>query len=62
MIFYDNVWNISNMDKVCEIRTNAPSVSLSETFSSNRHFIFNYHQTIKQWDKRNILWRIEINV
>ena len=39
-----------------------PSVSLFETFRSNRPFICNYHQTIKQLDKKNILWKIEMNL
>ena len=35
-----NIWNISDMAKVWEIRANTPSVSLFETFASNRSFIF----------------------
>ena len=54
--------NISDMRKVCEIRANTSSVSLFETFVSNWPLIYNYHETIKQWDKRNILWRMEMNV
>ena len=37
-----NIWNISDMGEVCEIRASIPSVSLSETFASNRPFICNY--------------------
>ena len=50
------------MEKVCEIKANAPSVSLFETIASNQPYICNCHQTVKQWDKRRTLWRIEINV
>ena len=39
-----------------------PLVSLFETFASNWPFICNHHQTIKQQEGKNILWRIEINV
>ena len=49
-----NIWNISDMDKVCEIRASTLSVSLFEAFASNRPFICNYHHTIKQWDKWEI--------
>ena len=36
------------MEEVCEIRGNTTSVSLFETFGSNRPFICNYYQIIKQ--------------
>ena len=48
MILYDkrDIWNISNMDKVFEIKANTFSVSLFETTASNLPVICNYHQTI----------------
>ena len=54
MILYDKQY-VLDMDKVCEIRMNTSSVSFFEIFANNQPLIFNYHQTIKQWDKRNIL-------
>ena len=33
---------------------------LLESFASNQPFIFKNQQNIKQWDKRNILWEIEM--
>ena len=63
MILYEsNIWNISDMGEVFKVRMNTPSFSSFETFASNQPFTCNYHQTIKIWDNRNILWRIEMNV
>ena len=53
-----NIWNISDMHKVCEIRANNPSASLLETFARNWPFIL----TIKQRNDRNIFWRTEMKV
>ena len=44
-----DIWNISNMDQIREIKG---SISLNflffETFANNGPFICNHHQTIKQ--------------
>ena len=37
-----NILNFSDIDKVCKIRKNTPSVSFFETFASNRPSICNY--------------------
>ena len=56
-----DIWNISDMDKICMVTTNPPPPpSLLESFASNQPFIFKNQQNIKQWDKRNILWEIEM--
>ena len=57
-----DIWNISNKIYKCETKTKNPYVSLFETFESNQTFIFNHHQAIKQWNRRNIMWGIEINL
>ena len=54
-----DIWNISDMDKICMVTTNPPP-PLLESFASNQPFIFKNQQNIKQWDKRNILWEIEM--
>ena len=43
-----DIWNISNMNEICEIRVTSPYISLFEPFESNRPFICDQHQTIKQ--------------
>ena len=38
------------------------NMRILDTFARNWPFICNDHQIIKQYDRINILWRIEMNV
>ena len=50
------------LTKYARIERIIPSVSLFETFTSNRPFISNYHQSIRQYDIINILLMTDMNV
>lgn len=46
-----NIWNISKKEAEEPFALISHTLSVSETFAINRHFISTYQQTIKQWER-----------